>query len=244
MKRFFLALIIGLAIASYADEHAKAAQVCKSGGTFGAKRVRLITGFNPNQLPNPTHGNPTPPYGNVGAPYIGLLEQAFCIASSDVQSALNKLDYVFVTDDANWLQPVGVWSSDNKMKYIIIPSSTLKDILQTSSLAGEENGLYRKLFNVTSFSYFSDNGATSPEAAALAVIAHELGHVLLAATNADGKYYHDNPNQHPNAPDRPGPNPDPCYDDTAFLKNGAVWDPQRAHANGQRRWVKFGDSSR
>src|SRR5262249_7430539 len=150
MKRFFLVLIIGLALAAYADEHAKAAQICKSGATFGAKRVRLITGFNPNQLPNPTHGNPTPPYGNVDAPYIGLLEQAFCIASSDVQNALNKLDYVFVTTDSNW-QPVGVWSSVNKMKYIIIPSSALKDILQTNSLAAEENGLYRKLFNVTSF---------------------------------------------------------------------------------------------
>jgi hypothetical protein len=238
MKRLLLVMIIsliGIAIGSYAD-----AQVCDGGLAFGNKRISLMSSFDPHKLEKFDHDNPTPDNsGKVDGKYLGLLEKAFCIASPDVQGALNNLDYVFVTNDANWKShgPVGVWSSNNQEKFIVIPASSL----DFTSLAKKENDLYTTLFN-SPFSSFSDNGATSPESAALAVLGHELGHVLLASTNADGKYYKDHPNQKRNAPDRPGPYPDPCYDNTAFLAN--VWDPTRAHSNGQHRWKKFGDRAR
>ena len=200
MKRFLLVLIIGFAMASYADAEA---QPCSNGVDFAKKRVALIIApFSPHPpLTNPMHDNPASPYGSVDTvdtAYMPLLERAFCIASQDVQGALNKLDYVFVTTDANWQYgDVGVWSAKNGMKYIIITSSTLDRILKTSSLAAEENDLYTKLFN-TAFSSISDNGATSSEAAALAVLGHELGHVVFAATNADGR-----PGKNPRKPTDP-----------------------------------------
>jgi hypothetical protein len=71
-------------------------------------------------------------------------------------------------------------------------------------------------------------------AAALAIIGHELGHVVLAATNADGLWYQ----QHPYGDERPGPVPDTCLDTQAFL---TVWDASVFHSDHQRSWVKFGD---
>jgi hypothetical protein len=169
------------------------------------------------------HDNPASPYGSVATTYMTLLEQAFCIASQDVQGALNKLDYVFVTTDASWQYgDVGVWSAKNGMKYIIITSSTLDRILKTSSLAGEENDLYTKLFNI---SPFSDSGAGSSEAAALAVLGHELGHVVFAATNADGR-----PGKNP----RNLPIPNQCFYDSIL----SAWDETKYNP---RRWVDFGD---
>jgi hypothetical protein len=261
MKRFLLAFIIsliGIAIVSYADarnnkkhkgRNPKAVQVCHDGVAFGNKTISAMISFDPQKLEKYDHDNPTPDNSSsVDGKYLTLLGQAFCIASADVQAALKNLNYVFVTKGAKWQSygPVGVWSSNNQEKFIVIPASSLDNILITlTSLAKEENALYTNLFNLDSdspFSSFSDSGATSPESAVLAVLGHELGHVLLASTNADGKYYKDHPDPNRNPPDRPGPYPDKCYDDTAFLAN--VWDPIKAHSQGQRRWVKFGDRIR
>jgi hypothetical protein len=75
--------------------------------------------------------------------------------------------------------------------------------------------------------------ADPPDAAlaALAALAHELGHALLADTNADGT--------DPGHPRRKvsGPPRSACFED-AFV--GPSWDAERFHRN-MRRWVDFGE---
>jgi hypothetical protein len=231
MKRFLLVLItslIGIAIASYADA---AAQVCDAGVEFGKNRIRLMKSFAPGQFTNPSHNDPIADgdsSNSVVQNYIGTLERAFCIASSDVRTAFNNLDYLFLTNDTRWNKegPEGVWSEKRGMKYIIIPTVFLDNISKTQPLSSEENDLTTRVFGVSSFSTFSDNGATTREAAALAILAHELGHVVFAATNADGRHKGGNP--------RNLPVPGSCFDDSIL----SAWDASKFK---QRRWVKFGD---
>jgi hypothetical protein len=234
MKQFLLVLIISLVAAS----HGHAATPCI--------KLGLITSFDPAEFnrankSDANYSSPVPNAKGVPSNYASLLTGAYNIASNSVQAALCKLDYVFVVTDTNaghaW-EPVGVWEPPgrgNGWHFIAIPSSFLDPILQKpESLANEENDLYTRLFN-TNFSSFSDTGGkSSKETAALAIIAHELGHVVFAATNADGLWYH----QHPYGDERPGPVPDTCFDTEAFL---TVWDAKTFHSNHQRRWVKFGN---
>jgi hypothetical protein len=74
-------------------------------------------------------------------------------------------------------------------------------------------------------------GTADPQLTVLSTVAHELGHALLADTNADGT--------DPRHPRRrvSGPPRSKCFED-AFL--GASWDASRFHQN-MRRWVAFGD---
>jgi len=246
MKRFLLFLIISLVAAS----HAHAATTCIK---FG-----LITSFDPADFDrahksDANYKSPVPDAAEVPSQYSDLLNGAYNIASATVQAQICKLDYVFVAMDKNanhkW-EPMGVWepkSRDKGLHFIAIPSDWLDAILQNNeSLADEENGLYTRLFKTNvKFSYFSDTGGkptpvTAKPTAALAIMAHELGHVVLAATNADGRWYQQN---HPYGDERPWPPPpfalpDTCFDTAAFL---TVWDAKIFHSNHQRRWVKFGD---
>jgi len=75
--------------------------------------------------------------------------------------------------------------------YIAIPDAVLTS---ATSLLGEENALLVALFSPSTYPsnslpwFTSQNTAASgPGAGVLAVLAHELGHLLLADVNADGK---------------------------------------------------------
>ena len=192
MKRFLLLLIIALVAVSYAD--AACALSCDTDvNTFITSKVRLMKSFDPSVFVDPNHANPAPngDSTNVAKIYKDMFTSAYNLASAEVRAALCKLDYVYVTNDdpryPPW-EPVGVWSARDLTKFIAIPSSTLGTL--TNSLNEEENALNGRIFSpVKTFSYFSDTGATAAGTGTLAVIAHELGHVLLAATNADGDWY-------------------------------------------------------
>jgi hypothetical protein len=120
--------------------------------------------------------------------------------------------------------------------YMAIPVSALAS---ASSLSSEENQLYGRLFKVAPLSaggslpYFSDTTSSTPAVAILAILAHELGHIMLADTNADGNWYVANGK----AGRRPCPSPSSCFDNN-FL-SASAWGATAFHNNTQRRWVLF-----
>lgn len=101
----------------------------------------------------------------------------------------------------------------------------------------EETDILARLFGYpsgpTPLPFFRSTNAGAPFAT-LAVLAHEMGHVLLADTNADGSGDH----RHPRTLEaNVAPPASECFE-TAFL---ATWDKANFRAN-RRRWVPFGDS--
>jgi hypothetical protein len=109
------------------------------------------------------------------------------------------------------------------------------------SVADAENGIVGKLLRLADGDRRHRLGLPRLQMAALpdpalpvlAVLAHELGHALLADTNADGT--------DPRHPRRQvsGPPQSACFDE-AFL--AASWDPDRFHRH-MRRWVGFGEQN-
>jgi hypothetical protein len=226
MKRFFAFLIIGFAIASSADAHASC--------NFANDKLRLITGLDPkdfdrSRTPDSKYNSPKPTaIPSTDAQYATALANAFGRASSSMQEVFCKLDFVYLTTDAGWT-PVGVWEGPGRgggKRFIVIPSSTIDTI--STSLSAEENDLTGRLYSI-SFSSFSDTSASDSTTALLAIMAHELGHVVFAASNVDGKHKGSNP--------RNLPPPDPCVENTFFSK----WNIKKFN---QRRWVKFADTNR
>jgi hypothetical protein len=133
--------------------------------------------------------------------------------------------------------------------YIAIPYELLDPATGPSSLADGENDLYsRRLLNVNplratlpSFTAIAPSNTNTPEAAMLAVVAHELGHILLADTNADGA----GPQGHTRPcppPDNSGPMPKKSCFGVDFLAAVAGRGWQQGRFN-PRRWVKFGNGN-
>jgi hypothetical protein len=111
-------------------------------------------------------------------------------------------------------------------------------LTDATSLAAQEQGILAQLLNNISYPgtppTFQDGSplARTAKAAILAVIAHELGHVLLADTNADG----DGGNEHDGKRkcDKPTGLRN-CFKNK-FL-GSSLWDSNLFY---QRRWVAFG----
>lgn len=236
MKRIFVFLIIGLAIASVADAQ-KGHKHKRHKGIFTTcdfvnDKLRLMMKFNPkdfdrSQTPDGKYKSPKP--ATLSSTYAAPLAKAFNRASTSMQNLFCKLDYVYVTTDTDpaW-QPFGVWEGPGRgdgKKFIVIPSSTLDNI--SNSLSVEENDLTGRVFSML-FSYFSETNTSDSVTALLAIMAHELGHVVFAASNADGNQPQQNP--------RNLPKPGPCFDDN-FL---AAWDVSKF---SPRRWVEFGTTN-
>jgi len=168
-----------------------------------------------------------------------------------VKSKLCNLTHVFVITDTSYSPrvPLGIWEAPVRGKgmYIAIPYELLDSTLGgPSSLADEENALlYGRLLNVNpvrstlpSFAEIPPSNTHTPEAAMLAVVDHELGHILLADTNADGA----GPPGHTrpcSLPNNSGPVPRKSCFGVDFLAaaGGRGW--QQGLFN-PRRWVSFG----
>ncbi len=106
-----------------------------------------------------------------------------------------------------------------------IENETMAELIGTSD-TGRQSG--QRLLRL------SANGAPAdPEATVLAEMAHEVGHVLLSDTNADGT--------DPRHPRREvsGPPRSACFE-TAFL--GSSWDADSFHRH-MRRWAGFAEQN-
>jgi hypothetical protein len=203
--------------------------------------------LNPGTTPDHLYSSPMCDSTNVPAAYLSLLKNAYALAPSSVQSKLCKLKKVFVTTDSSYTsparEPLGIWEAPARGGgdvYIAIPDYTLDS---ASTLAEEENGVLARLLTDPkatgrSLPSFQSNNppAKTPAAPVLAVLAHELGHILLADTNVDGT----------GAPGQPHPRPcrqpaNKCFEQRFLGKAGgtSLWDHAHFHGN-MRRWISFG----
>jgi hypothetical protein len=215
--------------------------------------------FDPDTLdPNgkKPYNTPSCVAGAVSATYTTLLTNAYHLAPSNVKAALCQLHRIYVTTDASYSKPrppIGVWEAPGRggHVWIAIPDYILDN---ASSLDHAENGILGGLFftpkppappaipypsyppqDRSLPKFFSQPGTPSqPEAEILAVLAHELGHIVLADTNADG------PPGNPGPGNRPcgGPPAPSCFT-TYFLAGWNGVAPQPAPAFQQRRWIAF-----
>lgn len=250
MKRCVYILLIGFAAAPAAQ-----AQKCSphfspndpscTAAQFVAK-VCNMAAYDPRRF-DPTYdpANYTSPKCDttsvVSKPHRDLLEEVYKLSPSHVKRKLCKLDKFFVLTNSSFTtgvpEPLGIWESPSRGNgvYIAIPLKVLDDAMSNKSLAAQENGILAQLLNNISYPgarpTFQDNSseARTAEAAILAVVAHELGHVLLADNNADGDGGNERPCDKPTGPVRN------CFK-TKFLGPGN-WDSSRFK---QRRWVAFG----
>jgi hypothetical protein len=167
------------------------------------------------------------------------LAKAYVRAPDYTKAKLCRLTQLFVTRASRdaW-RSWGFWEGPDRPPgtgvYVAISE---RELGSKQSFADAENQTVRALLDVSQSrrrSFVRLPGLRSAEPAdssltVLGVLAHELGHALLADTNADGT----NP-RHPRRKVS-GPPRSKCFDE-AFL--GASWEPDRFFG---RRWVEFGD---
>jgi len=253
-----LILVIALVIGSSAD-----AQQCPShfpgnnpcpDPAFQNKICYMQDHFDPATLDPTKGGYNTPNCAGAAVPerYTALLTAAYHLAPSKVKAALCQLHKIFVTRDASYgppRPPIGVWEAHGRgggHVWIAIPDYILEN---ASSLDHAENGILGGLFvhptppvpppyppwppsSGRSLPTFSPSNGLK-DAEILAVLAHELGHIMLAETNADGQ---------PGRPGRPcdAPAAPSCFS-TYFLAGWNAVAPLPAPAFKQRRWIAFND---
>jgi hypothetical protein len=262
MKPGALILFVTIAIASpvraqNCTPHFTSANPCKNENDFVSKICNMAAfdtkDFNPLTTTDANYHSPKCDQVNTSIANIGIMKDAYKLAPDNVKSALCQLTRVFVTTDHTYTNPsdrreaLGIWESHGRGDggvYIAIPDQLLSS---ASSLADEENNVLGRLLLPQSSSpypsghslpMFANVGSASatPAAAVLAVLAHELGHVLLSDTHADGTggEGHNHPRQCHNLPK------DKCFE-SAFLGRPGEnrgWDKVVFHQR-MRRWTDF-----
>jgi hypothetical protein len=131
--------------------------------------------------------------------------------------------------------------------YIVLPDTVLKS---ATSLAAAESAAYAALFNLNTYpaglpqlSSKAGGPANSKGAGTLAILAHELGHMLLADANADGTG--GDGHKHPRTTKADGtalcdPPQDKCFESDFVGAAGDThrWNASFFHAH-MRRWIRY-----
>ncbi len=167
-----------------------------------------------------------------------LLAKAYIRSPDYMKGKLCRLTQVFVTDDTTegpmgWGYWEGADRPPGKGVFVAVAASELRT---TKSVAERENETFDELLQVRGGgkrarpARLIAKAPPDPELAVLVGLAHELGHTLLADSNADG-----GDENHPRR-GVSGPPQSSCFED-AFI--GSSWDADRFHHN-MTRWVEFG----
>ncbi|HEX7587605.1 MAG TPA: hypothetical protein VF478_04755 [Anaerolineae bacterium] len=212
-------------------------------GTKFAKRA-CYTSFDPNRAAfGPAYRPPTCAKKEVSELQRDLLAKAYSRAPDYVKAKLCRLTKVFVAQSTrrpwgSW----GLWEGPDRRPgtgvYVAISERELGPESK-KSLAEAENEIVDGLLGgaVGGHKYRSrlERLQTSDdpdrELTVLAALAHELGHALLADSNADGT-----DRRHPRRRFS-GPPKSACFED-AFL--GSSWEVEKFHEH-MHRWVEFGN---
>ena len=268
MKSHAVILLLGAAIASPAgavqkcDTHFSAANACPHNAPhFSA--CTLADGYEPSVF---TASYASPQCYDATKSKSVSFDAVYNLVNTARPDAANKLCQLQLFVSA-YTPNLGIWEvphaaasgGDPERKargsggvYIVVRQDALSS---GESLAEEENRLLAALLDIpysqydkTKLPFFEDTASTTghPEAAILAIVAHELGHVLLADKNADDAggpgHKHARPCAQPTAQ---GVQPnDSCFD-SAFLGTpggGVRWNKNNFYQN-QRRWIAFGDQN-
>lgn len=171
-----------------------------------------------------------------------LLAKIYVRAPDYMKGKLCRLTQIFVTEDTTdgpwgW----GYWEGSDRPPgtgvFVAISGTELNKV---ASVAERENETVDLLLGAggekkkpARLVRLKPESAPDPELAVLGGLAHELGHVLLADTNADGVDEH-----HPRR-EISGPPQSSCFEDAII---GTSWDADRFHHN-MTRWVAFGDQA-
>lgn len=178
----------------------------------------------------------------VTEPQRQLLAKVYVRAPDYMKGKLCRLTQIFVTEDTTegpwgWGYWEGIDRPPGTGVFVAVSGS---ELTTNASVAERENETVDLLLGVRGekktqarLARLKPQAASDPELAILGGLAHELGHALLADTNADGVDEH-----HPRR-EISGPPQSSCFED-AFIASS--WDPDRFHHN-MTRWVAFGDQS-
>jgi hypothetical protein len=207
-----------------------------------AKRA-CYTSFDPEYAAfGPAYRPPTCAKKEVTELQRDLLAKAYSLAPDYVKAKLCRLTQVFVAQSSggpwgSW----GLWEGPDRRPgtgvYVAISERELGPGSK-KSIAEAENEIVDGLLgradggrqHKSRLERLQTSDKPEPEITVLAALAHELGHALLADSNADGTDPH-----HPRRMVS-GPPKSACFED-AFL--GSSWEKDKFHAN-LRRWVEFG----
>ena len=170
-----------------------------------------------------------------------LLAKAYSRAPSYVKAKLCRLTQLFVT--RSYQGPWGSWGfwegrdrPPGKGVYVAISERDLGHASK-ESVADGENQTIRELLGLADggrhLVRLQSADPPDPPLTVLAALSHELGHALVADSNADGT-----DRRHPRRKVS-GPPQSACFED-AFLS--ASWDAERFHRH-MTRWVYFGDQN-
>jgi len=187
-----------------------------------------------------------PPICDKSAPVVqaqkDMLAKAYSRAPDYMKGKLCRLTQVFLTRPSSW-GPMGwgFWEGpdrlpDSKNVYVAISD---RDLTGKKSFLDVENQTTRDLLRYSDGDRDKEEGlvqlkagaAPDPELTALAELAHELGHALVADANMDG-IQRNHPRRRVSGPPR-----NACFED-AFIQ--ASWDEDRFNRHLQR-WVDFGN---
>lgn len=168
-----------------------------------------------------------------------MLARAYSRAPDYMKGKLCRLTQLFVTKAEHWGPwGWGFWEGADrppgKGVYLAISDS---ELATRKSVAETENETVDKLVQLRGrkkgarLLRLRSAAPADPELTVLGGLAHELGHVLLADSNADGVDPH-----HPRRVVS-GPPKSACFEE-AFIK--ASWNSRRFHRN-MRRWFDFGE---
>jgi hypothetical protein len=216
----------------------------RDGTKFAAKVCYLNESFNAINIPyGRDYQQPTcNRLIEISAGQKEILARAYRLAPNYAQGKLCRLTQLFLTKDPK--DPIkgsapwgwGLWEAPDrppgKSVFIAISDRYLAEV---KSFGATETDVLARLLSIPSpidekiAPRFG--AADDPALTALGVLAHELGHVLLAVTNADGTDA-----RHPRRKVRGAPI-SACFD-KAFLAQS--WDARRFRQS-MDRWVDFGE---
>ena len=267
-------LLLALAMASSARAdscpHPARVHTCNNASDFPLCTANAFvnpdTNFNPEITPDNRY---TPPTCNMAAPPIdpAAFQPVYDLLNptrSDVSSKLcNSITNLFVTtggaqDFGIWEVPAGTLPGSkthrdargNGGMYLAV--HPLANLPQT--LADQENIMLRAALGVDanppngSVPWFTSSDQPAQGMALLSILTHELGHLLLAETNADGTGDGQHTHLRSRLCDKPGDRHPPrtCFDQNFLAPHGVgntLWHTSRFRQH-MRRWVVFDGPTR